>query len=352
MTTKLSNQPFLAIAGLAIVTLSEVASAQSSSPVSSSSASSTAKVIQNAAATQLISTTSVAQMAAISVSIAGRSSGVSAPPGFRADAGQRIGMAAGGASDKFNAWASVAGDKTYYNGSDGKSHFNADATSAMVGMDYAVSPMINIGVSAAMDGANGGSETFSTLGLSNGAQTYQNSGYTIAPYLGLQISKELALDASIGTGKSDLTASTGATATADRSFYGLNLTYTHWQGNMQLSGKAGYLHGQEKYGDVAGFAGTGSTNKLGQFRIGGQAALWMDGTMPYFGLAYLSESRSTGVQANQPADDLGKKAWVWSVGVNFISVKNSLTGGISYNSETGRSNGKHNTLMANVNVRF
>jgi hypothetical protein len=49
---------------------------------------------------------------------------------------------------------------------------------------------------------------------------------------------------------------------------------------------------------------------------------------------------------------LGKSAWIWSLGVNFFSLKNSLTGGIAYNVESGRSNSKTDNIMANINYRY
>jgi len=77
--------------------------------------------------------------------------------------------------------------------------------------------------------------------------------------------------------------------------------------------------------------------------------------MPYLGLAYSSDlSRSTSGDATTQAAtaDLGKNAWVWSLGANFISLKNNMTGGIVYNQESGRTAGKRDSLMANINVRF
>jgi hypothetical protein len=132
-------------------------------------------------------------------------------------------------------------------------------------------------------------------------------------------------------------------------FYGVNLNYAQWYGNWQLSGKGSYLHGEEKLDALGTNAAT--TNKVGQWRIGGQAAYWMDGVMPYVGLAYSNDSRTFDNTRGLP-DDLGKNAWLWSLGLNLISVKNSTTGGIVYSSESGRSNSKSHNLMANINLRF
>jgi hypothetical protein len=79
----------------------------------------------------------------------------------------------------------------------------------------------------------------------------------------------------------------------------------------------------------------------------------MNGVMPYFGLAYVADSRSSSASAaQQNATAMGKNAFVWSLGANFISLKNAMTGGIGYEQESGRSRSKINKLMANINFRF
>jgi outer membrane autotransporter protein len=79
----------------------------------------------------------------------------------------------------------------------------------------------------------------------------------------------------------------------------------------------------------------------------------MNGVMPYFGLAYVTDDRSGTATADQKfSTEMGKNAWVWSLGANFISIKNAMTGGIGYEQETGRDRSKNSKLMANINVRF
>jgi hypothetical protein len=43
---------------------------------------------------------------------------------------------------------------------------------------------------------------------------------------------------------------------------------------------------------------------------------------------------------------------VLSVGVNFFSLTSKVSGGIAYEQESGRTNSKNETLMANINFRF
>ncbi|CAK0776530.1 hypothetical protein CCP3SC15_5520003 [Gammaproteobacteria bacterium] len=74
--------------------------------------------------------------------------------------------------------------------------------------------------------------------------------------------------------------------------------------------------------------------------------------MPYVGLSYSSDlSRSTN-QVGASADLVGKNAWIWTVGLNFFSLRNGLTGGIAYSQEEGRTNQKNNILVANIGLRF
>jgi len=332
----ISNKPFLSIAGgVVAVVLSGVAAAQTSgvpsgssgTPTSSSSSpsGSLSSFEHEAVATQLISTTTLNQMLAISNAISFRAGGVfQVPPGARADSGQRNGMAAGGAAQMWNAWGSISGDTFKYTPiNDAKLR----TTNAVLGADYALKPTVTVGASVAFDRTTG--SLFNTT----------TTGYTIAPYAGWQINKTWALDGIIGWGKGDIDTGAGSVK-PDRFFYGSNLSYTNWLGNLQLSAKGSYLYGEEKVGSAK--------NKLDQWRIGGRVGYWMDGILPYVGIAHTSDGKVD----NRGPNDIGKTAWVGSLGVDFISLKNNLTGGIVYTGEGRRKNSKHDSLMANINYRF
>lgn len=143
---------------------------------------------------------------------------------------------------------------------------------------------------------------------------------------------------------------------ADRTFVAGNVSYNQWLDKIQLTGKAGYLHAEENYGNskIAGVAaaGTAAKNSLDQIRLGVQAGYWMDGAMPYAGLAYTNDMSRSTTQFGAASDPIGKDAWVWSLGVNFFSLKSGVTGGVVYSQEEGRTSQKNNTLMANLNIRF
>ena len=76
----------------------------------------------------------------------------------------------------------------------------------------------------------------------------------------------------------------------------------------------------------------------------------MNGVMPYVGLAYLTDSRKTSLAGAR--DPIGKDAWQWSLGVNFLSVASGVTGGIAWQQETSRDNQKQYQLVANIGLRF
>lgn len=297
-----------------------------------------------------INATSFAQALAASRSIASRFNLLSGGP--IASTGT-AGLAAGGMADKWNVWGSIDQNNTdfgYTAPGGSRTSGRNDVTTSIVGFDYALSPRMVAGVSLAFDRSDGSG----TSGAPAATTSTSADGYQVAPYVGYQISKELAFDASIGMGEGDFSNSGGVKASADRWFAAANLTYAKWMGNMQYTGKASYLHGEEEYEDAklagATLAKTGSTNKIDQIRIGAQAGYWMNGVMPFAGLAYTADvSRSnTAPGSNQ----LGRDAFVWTLGVNFISLSSKLTGGVMYQVESNRSNADNDILTANINFRF
>lgn len=264
-------------------------------------------------------------------------------------------MAAGGQKASWNAWGNVGKSDTRqsYQAVVGTTKNDNDILTTVLGVDYALSSVIAAGASIAFDDGDGaGSNSASATGNS-----ISSKGYTVAPYIGWQINKEMSLDASIGLGKGEVNMTGGVATEADRLFYAANLNYSHWMGNIQLTGKLGYLHGEEDYGNskVSGvaMAGTAAKNKLDQVRLGVQAGYWMNnGMMPYAGLAYTNDTHRSTTQFGAGADPIGKSAWVWTAGINLFAMKSGVSGGVVYNQEESRSNQKYNNLMANINIRF
>jgi hypothetical protein len=206
------------------------------------------------------------------------------------------------------------------------------------------------GLSAAFDNGDGSA----TTGV-NPSDSFKSSGYLVSPYFGMQINKNLALDASVGFGQGKMDVASGPQSESDRLFGAANLSYSNWFDKIQLTGKLGYLHSVEDYGDskLAGAVQNSTKNKntLDQFRVGAQAGYWMNGFMPYAGITYTADHRSASNSA-MASDPVGKNAFLWSLGVNYFSLANKVTGGLSYNQESNRTNSKNYNLIANVSIRF
>lgn len=302
----------------------------------------------------LINATSGRQWSAISQSLAQRQIGDGAPslaynPNLK-------GLAAGEAMGSWNIWANALDDDTrqsYRNDFDQKVKNDSDVVNAIFGADYALSPQLLVGVSLALDQGDISGQTTADPGNTN---KLNSEGYMLAPYLGWQLTPELALDASIGLGEGELDASGGeGSQDADRWYAGANLVYSRWMGNWQFGGRAGYLHAEEDYAKAkaAGVAydSTEAKNKIDQIQLGAQLGYWLNGFMPYAGLKFVDDlNRSHSLEGVE--DEIGKEAWVWTLGLNYYSLAHGITAGLAYEQEEGRSNQSRNTLMANISLRL
>jgi hypothetical protein len=267
----------------------------------------------------------------------------SGPTGM-ANSGQKAGMAAGGAAQAFNVWGNVGNtDSRYDRAGLPLQKSSGDVLNTVVGGDYKLGSNMVVGVSAAFDRGNG----------MLSANDIDTKGYTIAPYFGLMLSPNLAIDASLGFGKGDF-SSAGTTADADRTFLAANATYATWMGNLQISGKGNLISAVEKYEDTKTNgvinANSATKNKLDQLRLGVEVGYWMNGMMPYLGLTYTDDLRRSTAQSNGAPWD--RSAFLISLGLNFFSVKNGITGGIVYSQEEGRSDSKNKNVTANISLRF
>lgn len=261
------------------------------------------------------------------------------------------GMAAGG-KNAWNAWGSVAENDTRQSFTIGANAVRNDTniTNVVAGADYAIAPGMVFGVSGAFDRGDGSTKPTALLAK----QASTTKGWAIAPYLGYQLNKELALDASIGFGEGKLSGAGGMESEGDRLFYAANLNYSRWVKDFQFTGKLGYLHGEEDIGNTkvngATMNNTAAKNKLDRWQLGVQAGYWLgNGMQPYAGLSYLADRRSS---SQAGVDPIGKSAWQWALGVNFFSLASGVTGGLAYTQEDGRSNQKNNALSANIGIRF
>lgn len=291
--------------------------------------------------------TSITQVTSIFNAISSRSASGQGPSPLSTSQVEGIsGAAAGGGVSKWNAWANGANATQRYSGGGALgTHFESDTMNLVLGSDYQIAPAVALGVSAAFD--TGDTRLFKT------GPSITTTGYAIAPYASWQINNLWSLDGTLGFGEGESKAGGGTTVTDSRRYFsGLNLGYTRWSGDWQFAGKASVLNATDKQGDsrTNGVvnANTGTKNKLTQFRFGGQVAYWANGVMPYVGLAWSQDSNRT-EQINNPWD---KSALVFTAGVNFVSIKDNVTGGVVFTNEFGRNNSANYSLMGNINLRF
>ena len=364
----MNNKFMQYLAGAALLAVSGVASAQSTCASTLSTYNSYLSVGDIAGAQHFVSkhpqcfggtvssqaminATTVALSGAISGSVSNRMLSAGGPDTL-ASIGTS-GMAAGAPVDKWNVWGNLSGNNTKvsYSNDDGTTtKSNNEILTTMVGVDYALSPTMVLGLSGAFDNGNGSGQT-----AANAAQGISSSGYLLAPYLAMQLSKDLVLDASVGIGNGTMTIAGDTKNDASRLFGAANLSYSRWFQNIQLTGKLGYLHAEEDHGDTRTNGvvtpGTKNRNRLDQFRAGVQAGYWMNGVMPYAAFSFATDSRSSSNQA-LAVNVVGKNAALWTLGVNVFSLSSKVTGGIAYSHETSRSNSVNDIIMANINVRF
>jgi hypothetical protein len=310
----------------------------------------------------LVGATAGQQLSAIADALSWRR----AAPGVPTLAGhdEIKGLAAGDAASAWNLWGNLSdvdSDQRFSNlaGTTSKNHF--DIQNYIVAADFAWSPTLVTGVSAAIDKGD-----ISGINLAPGEEKNEltSEGYMIAPYASWQLSEQLAVDASVGLGRGRVEAIDSSTQDVDRWFAGTNLNYERWLENWQLAGRASYLHAEEAYDDIHlrseteaelglnRLENSAATNKLDRLELGGRVGYWLNGWMPYAGLKYVDDVNRSTTQDFAPSNPIGREAWVWSLGVNLFSLSNGITGGLAYEQEEGRSNQTSSSVMANLSIRL
>jgi hypothetical protein len=303
----------------------------------------------SAASQAQVSSSSFQQAGLIFSALSARRSGTPPAPGALGSAPVQ-GMAAGGTSP-WNVWGNVSLNDTEQTYRVGANLIRNEmfVTNTVIGVDYTLAPGLVLGISGAYDRGDSGA-LFNTVARVSSA----SKGFSIAPYLGYQLTKELALDVSAGMGAGQVYSAGGAETDSDRFFYGANLSYSTWMKDWQLTGKLGYMFGQEEStGTLVNgtpVANTAGVSKVERWQIGGQAAYWLgNGVQPFAGITYLGDSRRMALAG---ADPIGKSAWQYSLGLNFFSLAKGITGGLLYTNEFHRSNQKNDVLGVNIGIRY
>ncbi len=297
---------------------------------------------------QTISATSLQQISSVSNSVNARFSSSGNPTASSLVGLPMVAVVAGN-SQKVFLWANRNLNSATYNTSVNAFDSRTHIRNTVIGADYLVTPSIVAGISAAFDSGDG----LLRNGRAGSTDSTDSTGRTVAPYIGWQISPNLTLDAMAGLGNGDL-VQRNAELDTKRRFFGTNLTYTKWLGNLQLSGKGSYAYATERFSDIrvngmAPIADSATTARLSQVRLGGQAGYWLPGgLLPYVGLAYSNDlGRST--SDAQPWDPI---ALVGTMGINWYGTKQGIAAGLAYTNELRREGSNNHTLGANFNVRF
>ena len=222
----------------------------------------------------------------------------------------------------------------------------------LAGVDYTMGKTI-FGVAVARD------DTDVNLNFSGGR--LDGKGWTVSPYLGVAINKNLAFDATLGFGRTDVdtistipTVVSGSTR-SDRTVGSLGLTYREVIGAWTLSARGAFLAVRDKLGAYTLSNGTfvpDGTVNVSQFRLTGQVAYTTGPVTPYVALSYINDVRrpdQAPVGGIAAAND--RDAWTPAIGIRF-RADNSVYGGIQYSTERGRSEVKNNQLLVNLGIRF
>lgn len=249
----------------------------------------------------------------------------------------------------WNAWVAFSQNKVDYSFQPLRTSGTVNA--GMVGVDYTLANRMIVGVAVASDRSD--------IALNFNGGTMKGSGWTIAPYLAVPLNPNLALDATLGLGRTKVDANAGgvgASFNADRTIGSIGLTYRQQIGNWQLSGRGAFLSVSDKLGSYTLTNGTfvqGGSVDIQQLRFGGQAGYKVNNSVtPYVGLTYVYDVRRPTQQpvlGQSAAND--RDAWVPVIGLRFSSG-GAVYGGVQYSSEQSRSQVKNNQLLLNLGVKF
>lgn len=262
--------------------------------------------------------------------------------------GAGTGAAAAPGAKQWNIWTAYSRSNIGYNFAPLTSTGNVNVY--LLGADYTFASNVVLGLATAID------RTDVDLNFSGGK--LKGKGVTVSPYLGVLINKNLAFDATLGYGSTDVdTVAVGVTGStrSDRTMGTLGLTYRQAVGAWTFTGRGALLHVHDKLGAYTLSNGTfvpDGTVNLSQARITGMAAYTSGPVTPYVSLTYINDLRRPdqapvgGVAAANDRD-----AWTPAIGIRFRG-DSPVYGSFQYSTERGRSEVKNNQFLLSVGVRF
>ena len=258
------------------------------------------------------------------------------------------GAAAAPGGTQWNVWGAYSHNNVAYEFSplSSSGHVNV----YIAGIDYTFSNNVVFGVATAFD------HTSVDLNFSGGV--ISGSGYTISPYVGMLINKNLSVDATLGVGRTSVdTIVTGVTGSShtNRTIGALGLTYREAIGAWTLTGRGAILGVHDQLGAYTLSNGTfipDGTVNVSQVRLTGQAAYTIKSFTPYVSLTYINDlNRPDQQPVNGVSAANDRDAWTPAIGIRF-KADNAIYGSAQYSSERGRSDVKNNMFLLNLGIRF
>ena len=261
------------------------------------------------------------------------------------------GSAAAAGGNRWNLWAAASYNRVGSSFQPLQTGGNIGVLTA--GLDFRVIDNLIVGAALAGDRSR-----ISLNYVAGGSLS--GDGLTLAPYLAYVINPSLALDASVGYGRSsyDL-AGGGVTASfrGTRTFGNIGLNYRHQitGSRWQVSGRGALMSVTSDTGSYTasnGVFSNSTTSNLVQMRLGGQVAYAAGQVTPYIGLTYVYDIRRPGsitVAGQTSSGD--RDSWVPAIGLRFSSG-GAVYGGLQLSSERGRSELKNDQLQFNLGVKF
>ncbi len=194
-------------------------------------------------------------------------------------------------------------------------------------------------------------------------------GYTVVPYLALRVGEHSSLDLSFGYSSVDtdqfrlalvgglpVGARVSSSVDSERYFFSGNYTTNRTYGNWNLTGQVGGLwakDAQDAFSESNGTAIASSNFKVGQWRIGGEAAYAWEAFEPYargtfqYDFTRTKVAFAPGVAA--PKSD--RSDVLAGFGVRYFA-NNGISGSLEYSTVLGRENYSEDTIQFLIRAEF
>lgn len=273
-------------------------------------------------------------------------------PGQGVD-GDGTGLAAASPGAKpWNAWFSYTGSSIGFDFQPLKMSGRVDAYA--LGVDYTTqwSGMRTVmGVAVVTDR--------SKLDTQFNGGRIEGRGNMVTPYLGLQLNRNWNLSAALGLGdgktKSNALGVTGDSK-ADRSLANFGFGYSDVFGSRWLlSANGSYTAARSETGAYSLSNGTfvvRSATQTSQLRMGGRATYNAGTFFPYAGLSYIYDLRAPDKITAAGQTSAGDRDGFQGVLGVQVPIGTSVSAGIQYSSDRGRSQVKNDSVTINLGLRW